>query len=228
MYKKLFASGHWADILAFVFASIGGFLLVASTQATTFSTSDEAESGTVEGNAAIVTAGDASDGKAVGFGALVCGSLPVGADNAQIGFNFFVSRGFTTEQSAGIIGNFMQESHMDPRAVQSGGPGRGIAQWSLNDRWANLQDWAGSRDIWDLQTQLDFVIYELQTTEKATVPAVVATDTPEDAAYAFQIKYERAGTPNDDARTKYANEAFDEYAATAPPIGCAGDITKNP
>jgi hypothetical protein len=225
MHKKLVLRRHVAAISVFVCAGLLGFLLIAAGRAATFATSIEAEAGTVTGLAVRAANAAASSGNAIQFGGAACSALPGGSDNAQIAFNFFVSKGFTTQQSAGVIGNLMQESHVDPKAVQSGGPGRGIAQWSLNDRWATLLNWAGSRDPWALQTQLDFMVYELNGTEKATIPAVKATSTPSDAAYQFQLKYERAGTPNDSARSQYANDAFSKYAATAPPVGCAGKIT---
>ena len=54
--------------------------------------------------------------------------------NEQPAFNFFVGKGLTTYQAAGIVGNLVQESNVSPTAVQSGGPGRGIAQWSAGGR----------------------------------------------------------------------------------------------
>src|SRR5262245_59249479 len=51
-------------------------------------------------------------------------------------FTFFVSKGLTPIQAAGIVGNLDQESGVDPNSVQyGGGPGRGIAQWSVGGRW---------------------------------------------------------------------------------------------
>src|SRR5690349_1628456 len=56
-------------------------------------------------------------------------------------FNFFVSKGLTKFQAAGIVGNLMQESNVIPTAVQyGGGPGRGIAQWSVGGRWDSSHD----------------------------------------------------------------------------------------
>src|SRR5882724_9083599 len=49
----------------------------------------------------------------------------------QTAFNFFAAKGLTELQSAGVVGNLIQESSMNPGAVEfGGGPGRGIAQWS--------------------------------------------------------------------------------------------------
>ena len=56
--------------------------------------------------------------------------------NDKIAFDFFLAKGLTPVQSAGIIGNLDQESGMDPTIWQyGGGPGRGIAQWSAGGRW---------------------------------------------------------------------------------------------
>src|SRR5688572_3894180 len=60
-----------------------------------------------------------------------------GDNNRQIVFNFFVSQGLTPEQSAGVTGNLLLESAgtLDPKINQGGGgPGRGIAQWSVDGR----------------------------------------------------------------------------------------------
>lgn len=155
------------------------------------------------------------------------------SENAKRAFDFFVGIGFTLEQAAGIVGNLQQESGVDPRSEQlGGGPGRGIAQWTLGDRWAALQRWAAGRDIYDLQTQLDFIVHEMLNVApwNQTIPAVRATNTPGDAAYAFQRVYERAGQPENAKRTKFANDALAMYGPGAPPVGSLGDIvsTFNP
>ena len=55
--------------------------------------------------------------------------------NDQASFDYFVGKGLTPFQAAGIVGNLDQESGVNPTAVQSGGPGRGVAQWSVGGRW---------------------------------------------------------------------------------------------
>src|SRR5512141_1655625 len=82
--------------------------------------------------------------------------------NEHAAFDYFVARGLTKRQSAGIVGNLMQESNVVPTAVQyGGGPGRGIAQWSVGGRWDHsYRDnvaWYASRHGWSrwaLHTQL--------------------------------------------------------------------------
>src|SRR4051812_32496253 len=55
--------------------------------------------------------------------------------NDKTSFDYFVGKGLTPIQAAGIVGNLDQESGDSPTAVQSGGPGRGVAQWSVGGRW---------------------------------------------------------------------------------------------
>ena len=93
------------------------------------------------------------------------------ANNTETAFNFFVAKGLTKDQSAGIVGNLMQESSVNPNSVQyDGGPGRGIAQWSVGGRWDTSHDdnvtwYANDHGLnrWALTTQLDFIWYELTT-----------------------------------------------------------------
>lgn len=213
-----------AFIAVFLCAGVAGIAYLTTGRAATYATSGEAEAATLSGRVLKMTQSSASKGSTLKFGA-VCYSATASTDNARTGFNFFVSRGFNTKQSAGIIGNLMQESHMDPRALQyNGGPGRGIAQWTVNERWADLLRWKGSRSEWALQTQLDFMIHEMQTTEARTITAMRNTTTINEATYAFERAYERAGTPNYTARYNYANDAYNKYAAGAPPVGCGGNI----
>src|ERR1041385_2212643 len=92
------------------------------------------------------------------------------SSNTKTAFNFFVKKGLSKRQSAGILGNLIQESNVNPKAVQSGGPGRGIAQWSVGGRWdTSFHDnvvWyarINRVDRWALATQLAFTWYELHT-----------------------------------------------------------------
>ena len=51
-------------------------------------------------------------------------------------YNYFRAKGLTSFQAAAVVGNLIQESSVNPKALQyGGGPGRGIAQWSVGGRW---------------------------------------------------------------------------------------------
>src|SRR5215471_678256 len=97
----------------------------------------------------------------LGSFAIGCGGVPSETENTealqtafandQAAYDFFVARGLTNFQAAGIVGNLDQESGVNPNSVQyGGGPGRGIAQWSVGGRWDtsahdNVQWYAGTK-----------------------------------------------------------------------------------
>lgn len=139
--------------------------------------------------------------------------------NEQPAFDFFVGKGLTTFQAAGIVGNLVQESNVSPTAVEAGGPGRGIAQWSVGGRWDtdsndNAVSYAAkeSMSVYSLDLQLDFIWYEL-TTFGYGFSALKATTNVTDAEYAFQRDYEVCGTCDQTNRLTYAKAALAAYGA---------------
>lgn len=74
---------------------------------------------------------------------------------------FFMDKGWTREQAAGIVANLSAESGLRPGAVGDNGQAFGVGQWHP-DRQANFAKWAG-HDL-NKSTQLEqygFVNYEL-------------------------------------------------------------------
>ena len=141
-------------------------------------------------------------------------------NNAQTAFNFFVSKGLTDIQAAGIVGNLQQESSIIPTMVQyGGGPGRGIAQWSIGGRWnsgsRSLTAYASARGLskWALQTQLDFIWYELATVGGYGLPELRNATTLQQAVTVFQNKYEICGACAQSKRLQYAQQALDDYGS---------------
>lgn len=114
-----------------------------------------------------------------------------GANAAAAAHRFFIDKGYTPEQSAGIVGNLVHESGMQPGAVGDAGTSGGLAQFH-NERLANLRKYASSvgKPAGDFQTQLEFIDRELNTSEGATKAKLLGAKTPEQAAAAF-IDYER-------------------------------------
>ena len=98
-------------------------------------------------------------------------------DRKKICWEFFSKKSFkyTPQRIAGIIGNLIVESQIDPKkhqdvkAIGDGkGSGRGIAQWgSLSDgnRWNECITFAADHKIseYDLLLQLEFIHDELET-----------------------------------------------------------------
>jgi len=143
-------------------------------------------------------------------------------NNARTAFNFFVHKGLTDIQAAGIVGNLMQESSVRPTAVEyGGGPGRGIAQWSIGGRWNHgsnsVYSYAARNGVsrWALQTQLDFIWYELATVGGYGLSDLRAATTLTAAVRAFQNKYEVCGTCAQSKRLQYAQQALSDYGGTA-------------
>jgi hypothetical protein len=142
------------------------------------------------------------------------------SDNESTAFSYFVNKGLSDVQSAGIIGNLMQESGMDPTIYQyNGGVGRGIAQWSSGGRWDsdpgdNENDFAAQNgeDPWALNTELDFIWWELQNIPGDGLGDLQGATTVGDAVYAFMADYERCGDCAQGQRDAFANEAYSELS----------------
>jgi hypothetical protein len=137
-----------------------------------------------------------------------------GNTNAQKAFNYFVSKGLSPAQAAGIVGNLMAESGCDPtRSQDGGGPGRGIAQWSVGERWNGVLQLAAQegKSPNDLGVQLDYMWKEMNSTESGSLQAIKGASSAADAAVAFEQSFERAGIPNNGARISFANDALRQF-----------------
>jgi hypothetical protein len=137
--------------------------------------------------------------------------------NDKPAFDFFVGKGLTTFQAAGIVGNLDQESGVNPNSVQSGGPGRGIAQWSVGGRWDtsagdNAVAYAAQQGegVHTLQLQLEFIWYEL-TTHGYGLTQLRATTNVTDATVEFMTRFEICGTCIQTQRVNYAKAVLAAY-----------------
>ena len=147
-------------------------------------------------------------------------SASIERSNEETAFDYFVAKGLTKVQAAGVVGNLDQESGMDPSISQiGGGPGRGIAQWGVSGRWDsyskdNVVDYAAGKKAskYALKTQLDFTWYELSNYRYYGLSGLRSAKTISSAVTAFQNKYEGCGTCATGNRVKYAQDAYDRYA----------------
>ncbi len=174
---------------------------------------------------------DKNDCVVIGTGSTVL----VGDDNIEKAFRFFVGKGLTTAQAAGIIGNFQAESGVDPTSIQSekkpaddnyspkDGVGFGIAQWTFTSRQKPLVEYASStnRKVIDLSLQLDYVWKELTTTHSKSLTEIKKTDNPIDATISFHKYYE--GSADSDEKVKsvrgnFAQQAYDKYRSSIPDV----------
>jgi MYXO-CTERM domain-containing protein len=142
--------------------------------------------------------------------------------NDKIAFDFFLAKGLTPVQSAGIIGNLDQESSMDPTVSQfGGGPGRGIAQWSAGGRWdttsnANVVWYAAKlgQGKYSLNLQLEFIWWEFNNVGYGFSELKAATTVPQ-AVAAFQNKYEICGACASSNRLAHAYQALSDFGMDA-------------
>lgn len=146
------------------------------------------------------------------------------AENSRTAWDFFVGKGLTAEQTAGVLGNLAQESNINPLVQETGGPGRGIAQWSTGGRWdttpsANANWYAAvtGQNVWSLDAQLGFMWWELTNISGYGLAQLRASSTIADATVAFQDLYERCGTCYESTRISYATSYYRQYAGTTPP-----------
>ena len=141
------------------------------------------------------------------------------SSSEKTAYNFFVSKGLRNYQAAGIVGNLMQESNVISTSVQyGGGPGRGIAQWSVGGRWDHDRDdnvawYAGIKGAsrWSLGLQLEFVWYELETFSGYGLGALRGSSNVSAATIAFERDFEGCGTCDQSTRIAYAESALRAY-----------------
>lgn len=105
---------------------------------------------------------------------------------------FFESKGWTKEQAAGLVGNLITESKLDPTAVGDNGKAYGIAQWHPDRQAKFAQEYGKDIRNSTFEEQLEFVDWELRNNEKAAGQALSGARTASEAAAIVDKKYERS------------------------------------
>jgi murein DD-endopeptidase MepM/ murein hydrolase activator NlpD len=174
------------------------------------------------------------------------GILPVEGENAERAFKFFLSVGYTPEWAAGIVGNMIAESGVEPQRLQNTASGVITpASEAVNSKlgWGLVQ-WTPARKIIesvgvdkadDMGVQLDFLYKQLegQTSaynEKSAGDKLKQTTTVDDAAKIFMTKYERPKDQSPAAQEKRAALArgvYDKYSGVSSPTGGGNTSTSS-
>jgi hypothetical protein len=130
--------------------------------------------------------------------------------NAQQTIAFFMAKGLTRAQAAGIAGNLVYESGFNPSAVGDGGTSFGIAQWH-SGRGAAMKQWtaANGYSTTSFQGQLEYLWYELNHGESYALSQLRATSSAYDAGMAFCRYFERPAVINP-ARGQAAQNYFQQ------------------
>lgn len=130
--------------------------------------------------------------------------------NAAQTIAFFMSKGLTRAQAAGIAGNLLYESGFNPSAVGDNGTSFGVAQWHLG-RGAAMKQWtvAHGYSSTSFKGQLEFLWHELNTNESYALGKLRATTNAYDAGMAFCRYFERPAYINP-ARGQAAQRFYQE------------------
>ncbi len=152
------------------------------------------------------------------------GSANKGRDLGKFIWDYLLQVGYTESSAAGIMGNLMVESGLDPRRVQGrgwqtadevkvdGNTGYGLCQWTYDARQQGLADFAKSynKKSSDLVVQLDYMMKEVQQGYASCLPSGLnACKTPEDAATKWCNEFENPGVPHLQERTNWARKIFE-------------------
>jgi hypothetical protein len=124
---------------------------------------------------------------------------------------FFIDRGFSVQSAAGIVGNLVAESSIDPTRNQTGGgPGRGVAQWTVDQRWQTFLKFADNRKLNpdSLDAQLRFIIHEMPSAMGSDAKKIKSMTDADAAAELFMRKYERPGIERLEERKEFASRAI--------------------
>lgn len=151
-------------------------------------------------------------------------------------FDFLGGNSMSVNQAAGIIGNWSQESNVNPKIVQGGsglstdmsnsalmgvsggGKAVGLAQWDGARRTALAKFAEKQGKHWtDINVQLEYLKTELDGYEGSSLVAGGFNDkskTAKELVLIFEEKFERAGKPNMESRYKGAEEFLSKFDGT--------------
>lgn len=130
--------------------------------------------------------------------------------NERTAMQFFMSQGWTMAQAAGIVGNLIQESSLDPTRLNPRENAQGIAQWTpVGNRQQRIEQYLG-RPIRQasFEEQLRAIQWEFTTSEAPAANRLRATTTPEEAAAVVDQFYERSAGTERGIRINNARRLF--------------------
>jgi hypothetical protein len=150
-----------------------------------------------------------------------------GSDSEEKVWNFLTEKGLDNYQAAGVLGNLLQESALDPKIQSPGGAYTGIAQWNTEGRWAQLVTWAHSKqlDEYSLDTQMQYLWDE--ATERGNIKGIKKYDDIAHTTWYWGRYFEvaiingsQSETPltnvqNLDERTAAAQREYDKFSGAS-------------
>lgn len=168
-----------------------------------------------------------SNGLGIQIGSFGTNARPLNTQQGMRGneaMKVLMSLGYSQAQAAGIAGNLMAESNINPMAIGDRGQAFGIGQWHP-DRQALLKQFAADNnyDYKSTDAQLRFIDWEMKnspaTAGADTYGTLMAQTTPQGAADVFRRLYERPSADprlgQHDARVGYAMTLAGGYSTQA-------------
>ncbi|WP_066869735.1 phage tail tip lysozyme [Clostridium mediterraneense] len=147
--------------------------------------------------------------------------------NAKQIYNFFKGNGWTEEAIAAVLGNFQQESSLNPNEWQSGmqpwgsETGYGLAQWTPIQTLITYCDGYGITDYDTLSGQCQCIQDEVENGDGQYIAKpgyemsfeefTQSTNSVNYLTEAFMINYERPGAPDLSNRQTYANGWYEFF-----------------
>ena len=114
------------------------------------------------------------------------------SESAEKAIRYFMGKGMARHQAAGLVGNFIRESQLNPQAVNKYSGAYGIAQW-LGPRKEKLFAMYGPNPTFD--QELEFAWHELNNTHKSGLQHLLASKDAEEAARMGMGYYEFQAGP---------------------------------
>lgn len=137
-------------------------------------------------------------------------------EKEEIAYQYFLNQGYSPEASAGIVGNLIYESGLNPKIEGDiglkNGSSFGIAQFR-GQRLKNLKNRYG--DKWtDFNNQLDFVRHELETTHQKAGNRLKNSNNVFEAGQVFSDMYEIPAKKykNNPDRQKKVNSIYNSWS----------------
>lgn len=143
------------------------------------------------------------------------GGLAAGAKES---YDFWIGKGFTPAQAAGLVGMEEGESKFNPRAVGDGGLAHGAFQHHPDRRRAILRGTGINVDTAKHAQQLEAAWWELNNTERGALAKIKAATSPGEAAAAGVWHFERPDDKAGEARLRgqYANRWHRQFGTATP------------
>lgn len=182
--------------------------------------------------------GSSSSGSSSGGGKPA--NMSTGSGDGKKIWDFLAKAGYSAEGIAGILGNLHEESGFRSDAIENDGGttnealvkqitaskeaflsdarGFGLAQWTDKGRKSALWDFAQSKgtSVADFQTQLEFLLKELQEGYKGTSDALKGQISVDKASEIFGREYEGFGADSAASRLEKSKKFYEENTKGTP------------